>query len=116
MKKVLTLAIACMFIIAAAGWNFNVKKSSNLNSQKSQQTSISSVDNTSKVLSYTNLNAPKAHKAKAVKAKAKAKAKIAKAKKPMKKLIHKSKTLTKKTVHKVGKKTITTIETTPVKP
>lgn len=106
MKKILTLAIASMFLLSAAGWTFNTKKSDNLYSQKSKQTSISSVDNTNKVLSYTNLNAPKAKKAMPKKA----------AKKATKKLIHKSTTLTKKTVHKVGKKTITTIETTPVKP
>ena len=131
MKKIFTLTIAAMFLLSAAGWTFD----NSVYSQKSLKSSICSVDNTNKVLSYTNkttqtnLNAPNA-KSKMTKVK-KGKEKMTKGKitkgkmtnrkmtngkRTIKKLIHKSTTLTKKTVHKVGKKTITTIETTPVNP
>ena len=94
MKKLLSLIVVSMFLFSAAGWNFSAKELSNANSQKSQKSTISSVDNTNKILSYASLNAPK---------------------KVKNKLIHKTTTVTKKSTHKKGNTTTTTITTKTTK-
>ncbi len=95
MKKLLSLIVVSMFMFSAAGWNFNAKELRNANLQKN---TISSIGNSSKMLSYASLNAPK--KA---------------AKKSTKKLIHKTTTVTKKATHKKGSTTTTTITTKTTK-